>query len=132
MLRAATKQVYAIRVMSPFKALDDIEWVLNQADKIEDLRNDALHSPVILLGTKAKARPAPNHYFGHVRARKLSERDFIAEFRRFRATATKLRDFVGRLDLALLNYPNGSWPSRPSLPTRSENKGPRNRRRIAP
>jgi hypothetical protein len=114
-LLAAAERVYSNRQEYPH-ALDDIKWILSEATKIEDFRNDALHSPVILLGTKRKSRPVPSYYFGHVRATRLKDKDFIREFRKFRNDATKLRDFAAHLTYILLpSEKPASWPRRPKL-----------------
>ena len=119
MLRAAAQAAYANS--STAKALEDIEWILSEANKIEDLRNDALHSPVILFGNKTKQDPVPADHFGHIRAKKLSEKDFLKEFRRFRDTATTLRDFAAKIDMAIA-APHRGWPKTPRLPIRGETR----------
>jgi hypothetical protein len=120
MLQAAIDARYANK-LAPQKPREEIEWILKEANKIEDLRNDALHSPLILLGTKQKSRVIPSHHFGHARAAKLNKLDMLREFRWFRGTATALRDYAGRIEYAL-DHPENAWPDRPRLPSRGAHK----------
>ena len=53
MLRAAAKAAlpyYRIETRYP-TALADVDWLIVEAGKLEDVRNDAIHSPLLLLGS---------------------------------------------------------------------------------
>ncbi|MFZ0845261.1 MAG: hypothetical protein WAM62_05660, partial [Pseudolabrys sp.] len=121
MLRAAINSRYANKLLTPQKPREEIEWILNEATKIEDRRNDALHSPLILLGTKKKSRVVPSYHFGHTRAERLNKVDILREFRWFRDTATALRDYAGKIEGALSRL-DTAWPDRPQLPNRGDHK----------
>ena len=132
-------------------AADDIKWLIGEAEKLEDTRNDAIHSPLLtfppLSGGGPDQAPAlarqiiPDFGLGNPRARKLAEKDLLAEFRWCRDTAIVLRDYCDRVADALLGPPK-SWPQRPRLPARqrpsshashqTHPKAPRRRPRSSP
>jgi hypothetical protein len=97
---------------------EEIKWICDRTDRIEDLRNDALHSPLwgIVVSTE-KPSIQPVSGLGHVRAGKLQGKDLLVEFNRCRATATALRDYATKLDFAVCR--NRSFPGRPVLPVRT-------------
>lgn len=128
----------------------DIGWILDQADKIEDIRNNAVHTPLIdnfnefdispLVPSSdvrrkykwAGARVIPNILMSNRRAVRVAEKhkddDLIAELRWARDASVVLRDFTLRIFWALL-YEPAPWPRRPSLPNRGQNK---TRRKLRP
>jgi hypothetical protein len=96
----------------------EIKWICDRTDTIEDLRNDALHSPLWgIVVAKKKPSIQPVSGLGHVRAAKLQGKDLLVEFNWCRATAIALRDYATKLDLAFCR--NEPLPSRPVLPVRA-------------
>jgi hypothetical protein len=112
----------------PTRFMDDIKWICGRADALEDLRNDALHSP--LVGHQwhpDNVEIAPRRGLGHIRAQKLGEKDLLAEFRYCRDAAIALSSFAERMDRALSDY-SEPWPDRPVWPTRRETNTTKPRR----
>jgi hypothetical protein len=103
----------------------DVKWMLKTADKIEDARNDAIHSPLFAVDhslygmTSTSNEPiAPAWWLFNPRAAKLSQRqNLLHEFRYCRDAAIVLSDYVRGIDHALINAQR-PWPDRPRLPTR--------------
>ena len=127
---------------------EDIRWILDQADKVEDFRNNAVHSPLIhaaveyditpmtwLLGRPRKKHDiAPNILMQNRRALRIAQKkanDEFGELRWARDASIVLRDFALRIYWALL-YEHAPWPRRPSLPNLGRRKSRPNRRRPAP
>jgi hypothetical protein len=80
--------------------VDKIKWICGQANTLEDLRNDSLHSQLIARGQQV----APMSGLGHIRAGKLQGKaDLLAEFRRCRDGAKRLTEYVRAIDDALAN-----------------------------
>jgi hypothetical protein len=107
-------------------AAADVAWIFSEANKLEDDRNNAVHSPLILhpqgalslrLGMPSRARVMPATVLENSRALNLAEKDLLAEFRRCRDAALILRNYCRRADWALCHEPQ-SWPQRPRLPPR--------------
>ena len=99
---------------------ESVEFICNEATKIEDFRNDALHSPLFA----SKGGPVtPMTGLGHIRAKKLScGPELLGEFRWFRDRATILRNFTMEIDHALASGVGQPWPKMPKLPPRPTKK----------
>lgn len=97
----------------------EVEWLNGQAWKIEQARDDALHSP---LWRDADNIVRPVSGLGHTRAQKLAaaKRGLLAEFRWCRDAANTLTNYVTDLDAALAG--SKPWPDRPSLPNRGDRR----------
>jgi hypothetical protein len=110
----------AINYNIPSKLRDEMLWVLDQATRIEDLRNDLLHSPVLLGDDK---KPFAWHHLGNYRAKKLAGKDLLREARLFYDHVIILREYTEKLHEAYRRQ--GSevrLPRRPSLPSRGASK----------
>jgi hypothetical protein len=119
---------------------DDLLYVLGQCETIEEARNNAVHSP-LLLGTfgplsagltgqwerVGKPYVFPDLLLSHPRARKLSsKKDLLAEFRWCRNATLVLRNYIVLIDHAMdARGRGGPWPDKPSLPNRGEKKTPK-------
>lgn len=102
----------------PPRIIDDLKWLCGRADALEDLRNDALHSPLWAQPRGPdQAYVGPMIGLGHVRAQKLVNKDLLKEFRWCRDAAILLADFAYEID-ASLSDPFRSWPKRPDWPVR--------------
>ena len=106
-------------------ATQDIKWLIKEADKLEDARNDAIHSPLFSVahsfyGSIAGAGPiAPAWWLFNPRALKLRERsDLLGEFRYCRDAAITLSEYAQEIDGALVSR-RRAWPGRPRLPNRT-------------
>jgi hypothetical protein len=122
------------------KLAEEVTWILQRADSLEDARNDAVHSPLLLLGSTKVTQAIfgdmviPDLMHGNPRSMKLARKDLLIEFRWCRDTSLVLRDFAsqtsGSLALGVAVFP---WPDRPSLPNRGLKKTPRSAQsRLAP
>jgi hypothetical protein len=94
---------------------------LKEADKLEDARNDAIHSPLFyspnsLYGDMTrKEKVAPSTWLFNPRAVKLSEREsLLTEFRYCRDRAIELSDYVRAINSAVVN-PHLPWPGKLKL-----------------
>ena len=116
MLAAATESTTRGALPLTFQA--DVKWLCGRVDALEDLRNDALHSPywAFVRGFNDIV-VMPNINLGHVRAKKLLAKNLLAEFRGCRDSAILLSRFAWQMDCALSDYTQ-PWPDRPALPNR--------------
>lgn len=110
-------------------------WLLSEADKLEDTRNNAVHSPVQLTFGKAMARhfvlyqyATPNISLRHPRAQRLLGKDLLSEYRWARDATLILRDYAVSAHAAIQGS-RTSWPSKPRLPAREPRNGPRGQHR---
>jgi len=105
----------------PPKFAKDIIWLCGQADKVEDARNNAIHSPLWLdvLGNKKVILPRTS--LGNKRAQKLSGKNLLEEFRWCRDYSILLSVFASAIDAALSDL-ELSWPERPQQPNRGDPK----------
>ena len=111
----------------------DITWLLGQIDKVEDSRNDAIHSPLTFYDSAneleiGKVRPSVS--FENRRALRLVDKDLLSEFRWCRDMSLTLRNFTDDIWISLAA--RDAWPGRPALPNRGQRKTPRSRQRPAP
>lgn len=104
----------------------DALWLLKEAGKLADARNDAVHSPLYEvdkslygMGNTPGVKVAPAWWLSNPRALNLSKHtDLLAEFRYCHDTAIVLSDYGQALNNALVNR-GQPWPRRPTMPTRS-------------
>ena len=116
--------------------LEDIKWILSETDKIEEIRNNAVHAPL-----KMDLRPgvtvdhflhgkafvvAPNVEMKNIRELRLLQKHpgqitLLKEVRWARDASALLRDFTQRIVWALTDDEH-PWPRRPSLPNRGQKK----------
>jgi hypothetical protein len=106
--------------------VEDVTWLINRAESLEDARNDAIHSPLFavnksLYGMQYETpieKIAPARWLFNPRAIGLAKRkNLLGEFRYCRDTAITLADYAQLIERALIN-PGRPWPDRPSLPSR--------------
>jgi len=107
----------------------EINWLLAEAEKLENDRNNIIHSPLFLVrggGIAAgyTGQAALPHTLGrNIRALNLSEkRDLLSYFRGCRNAALMLRDFTHHLKRAI-SASGAPWPRRPVLPDREQKTG---------
>jgi hypothetical protein len=105
--------------------VDDVKWLLGEAGKLEDLRNDAIHSPLFFSQNwlSGSAKVVPASWQLNPRALSLGKRaDLLGAFRYCRDTALILSDFAREIETALVNR-GAPWPGRPQLPNRGDGHG---------
>jgi len=99
----------------------DIRWLLAEADKLSDARNDVIHSPLVSRSnvvdpSNIKIQVASRM---HPRAKKLGMKDILPEMRRCRDTAIILRDYCLKMDGSLnFGAQEWPWPEKPRLLSR--------------
>jgi len=96
---------------------DDVEWLCDRIDRLEDTRNNVAHSPFWGTGSFGQVFIAPLTGLGHVRAKKLEGKNILAELEWCRDATITLRNFAMEMDYAMSDYKR-TWPDRPKLPTR--------------
>jgi hypothetical protein len=132
MLRAAIEATTPRQLSYHPKMVEDMIWIINKADELENKRNDAVHSPLLLFGKGALAPRypplvMPDALLDNRRAINLGQKDLLVEFRWCRNATLVLRDFAYAVDRGLTTS-GAPWPRRPSLPNRSAKKTPRSPR----
>jgi hypothetical protein len=101
---------------------DDIKWLCDRTEDFENIRNDAVHSPLFLAGSWTPfgipaTRVFPNDLLQNTRAARLIGKDLLAEFSWCYSSVIVLRDFAAFLDRAL-TAEGAAWPDRLALPAR--------------
>jgi hypothetical protein len=103
------------------KAKDDLNWLLEKANKVAEQRNNAIHAPmaVAIGGRQIELVPVAHH--GNPRAYKLVGKDIITEFEWYEQCADTLTRFArsARTAIASDAVP---WPDRPQLPVLQQKK----------
>jgi len=109
--------------------------LLKKVTKLEDMRNNIIHSPLSLL-TDSELMPPQlrNTVIANslsARGARLAGKDLIKEFRGYRDAVIVLRDHADTIQSTLywhsrVPLPSGTWPRRPSLPNRGQKKSRRN------
>lgn len=108
----------------------EILWLLRKVESVEEVRNNAIHSPLMstieeasLNAIKWPRRVHAFTWFGHRRARKLAKTlDLLMTFVWCRDTALTLRDYAAEIESHLTGA-QSSLPERPVLPNRGQKKG---------
>ncbi len=122
------------------KLVEEITWILDSANKLEDWRDNSAHTPLkdtyvgdilnsadilsvhdILLLQKQVVVPQTG--FANPRALKIekNERDLLVESRYARDRILMLRDYAIAIEFAW-SAPPVPWPDRPALPERRPNR----------
>jgi hypothetical protein len=94
-------------------------WLITEVGKLEDRRNDILHSPLISIKMlEGHNKIFPNTFAKNPRAKKLREaRDLLEEIKSALKNAILLADFADALTIVFLNPQQLPYtlPCRPSL-----------------
>ena len=126
MLKAITDSKAIDNVLNE-KAKAEILWILSRATALEDMRNNAIHSPVSQSGDKPVEAA---HQSGHIRARSLANKDMLKELDYFYQTVITLRTYAFEIFSAIQTrhstFPT-AWPERPKLPNRGGSSEPKPR-----
>jgi len=115
-----------LRAVAPYtlrrrkRALEDVNWLLCKVDAVADRRNTAIHAPLFFAidstGSGEAGEMLPFAYNGNPRARRLINKDLLAEFRWYAETARKLGGFALFLSFHIHDRRRQPWPERPELP----------------
>lgn len=115
---------------------DEVVWLLHQVDELEEVRNNTIHSPLLLFTPDLErdgaephwGRVMPDALLGNPRAKKLiGKSDLLNEFRWCRDTARALSIYSVHMGFSLFD-PSQPWPKRPRLPNRGQRKSRRGQR----
>jgi hypothetical protein len=115
----------------------EFEWLLNQADELEDVRNNAVHAPLMQYErelewpddtSRIPGTVYPNIHLQNPRAKRLAKKDLLSEYRWCRDVAQVLALYSYDLVRAYA-HKEIVWPNRPRLPTRKMRSGRRDQRR---
>ena len=138
MLRKAISKLPDSEKAGRDKLVDEVTWILDQANKLEGLRDDSAHTPlhspmppIGILFPLSKDDPGsalfppvfPDTAFQNPRAVRVDRetQDILAGYRFARERITVLRDYVIAIDYAWTNS-RLLWPDRPWLPERHRRK----------
>ena len=96
----------------------ELKWIQSETTKLEELRNNAIHSPLL---EEPKGQIIAWHQLGNKRAKGLAGKNLLKEFHRFYETILVWREYAATLERIMwaVNVP---LPARPQLP----NKGQKN------
>ncbi|HEX3675731.1 MAG TPA: hypothetical protein VHU87_15785 [Rhizomicrobium sp.] len=119
------------------RAEKDLDWLLRELNKLEDIRNNAIHAPLKSFDDPVwrvfEKRPegiAPNDLHGNRRALQMMNKDLLKEYRYCRNASLILREFADAIQYAWgYTEIDPSWPERPQLPNRGQKNGRPNPRR---
>jgi len=139
-LRVAVENLGAAAIGERTKLAKEIEWILDNAQKLETDRDNSAHTPVhfnfpneVTLAELITARGrtellgtpvvTPQTLFGNTRAQRLKtpDRNLLADHRYARNRILILRDYAMALDHAWANK-HAAWPDRPALPNRTPSR----------
>lgn len=129
MLRAVAKNPTTKELESFPRLGEDIDWLISDVNVHSGARNDAIHSPLILVSGKNPLstlegrafRIMPQYMGGNKMARRLLERELLADFRWCRDRTLVYRDFLAYVNRSLASA-SAPWPRRPSPPDRPPKK----------
>ena len=133
MLKAAIEEIPPSEIGSRTKIVEEIKWILTNTNKLEGLRDDAVHTPLyfwpkpgveISVGGEPVKRMVQGYEtFGNRRAQRINESksNFLADLRHGYNRLVILRDYAFALDIAWSNE-RLPWPDRPQLPNPSPKK----------
>ena len=96
----------------------ELKWVLTEATKLEELRNNAVHAPLL---EESNGKVIAWHQLGNRRAKGLAGKELLKEFNWFYDTILVLREYAAVLERIMWNA-NESLPPRPKLPNKSTRK----------
>jgi hypothetical protein len=94
----------------------EIGWILERATSLEDLRNDAIHAPLL---EETDGKVYAWYQLGNTRAKKLAKKDLLNEFGWFYDTIIVLREYAAKLERIMWNS-SEPVPVRPDLPNRAK------------
>lgn len=110
--------------------IEAVQWILKETDKLEEIRNNAIHTPFQwgppYIGDQPRGRKAvrPNLFLGHSRAKKLSKLSFTKKITDeliwgYEATLT-LRNYALMIESFLVSGGKEALPGTLQLPNRGQ------------
>jgi hypothetical protein len=104
------------------RLVSDVNWLIEKVNGLSVSRNDAIHSPLILItagksilhwALRGPDYVAPDTAGGNEKALRLEKKELLAEFNRCYRLTLSYRDYTMKLNWAL--YRRHPWPDRPFL-----------------
>jgi hypothetical protein len=108
------------------KAREDLLWLLGEANKLAEDRNDAIHAPIAIetdvpAATSEVVASMSAYHYGQPQARRLLGKNLITEFEWCERRAAALTLFTAAIYEAFVDEQR-LWPKRPRLPTRGQKR----------
>lgn len=113
MLKSAVNATGDKRLEGNIERIKDIEWIINEADKVADRRSNAIHGPCSISLGRGGLTISPAYFYGNPRAKKLIEKDILTEFRWCESASDTLSRFTKDVERALVV--GSAWPERPAV-----------------
>jgi hypothetical protein len=134
LLRATVEYLTADEEARFPKMRESVIWIADEAQRLEDARNNTVHLPLVLLRGGALTQAARERGIkvpdvmvhtlnNHPRAKRMLQKNLLGEFRRCRAKILALRDFTYNVDRALCAA-HAPWPDIPGSPNPRAKSGP--------
>jgi hypothetical protein len=104
------------------RAKDDISYLLSEVQSLQDKRNDAIHSPYMMVHGLKDATGIPQWTFepwsfhGNTRATKLKDKNLLEELAWYSEWARTMLRFAWSLHSAVMTIGAVPWPERPKRP----------------
>jgi len=138
MLRAAIEGIHPDRWPERPKAKEDLRWLITEASKLADHRNNAIHTPVAVwlggapgdevpaagVGQRSLLGIGPVAFRGHPRAQRMTGKRLLDEFDWCEQWTVALSRFAQGVEIALGFGPPHPWPAKPRRPTHGQKNTP--------
>jgi hypothetical protein len=102
------------------QAEDSLKWLIGEAQKLADRRNDAIHAPFrvgIQVFNDFKIIVEPDTGHENPRAKKLEGKDVLSELKFYRASSDTLLEYSTAISRSF--FLDAPWPQKPTMPTLS-------------
>ena len=104
---------------------NEIKWLLDEANKLSDKRNNAIHAPLAVAKNShtLQLRVVPHTFANHPQAIRLKDKDVLAEFSTYRAQSKILKQHAKSIYFYIRRKEKFPLPQRPKLPTAGSKPG---------
>jgi hypothetical protein len=109
------------------QARQDVEWALDEANRIAERRNRAIHAPCSVAVGVEDFEIVPWAFSGNRLAKKLVGKDVLQEFKWYEESAKTLKQYIREAHVVLFNG-RTPWPDKPQMP----NPPPKNTAEVHP
>jgi hypothetical protein len=113
MLRSVVETLSTLKFGA--RVREDVLWLLSEANKLADKRNDALHSPYMFMASPTSEPVMASYLFDNPRALKFRGKELLKELVCYRKSADVLTEFASKIVLSIDSGSTG-WPERPAMP----------------
>jgi hypothetical protein len=130
MLKAAFRELSANEIRLNPMATDEFTWLFKEIDRLEQMRNQAIHSPLrsfdhpiwrVFPETDRPEGIAPDDLTGNRLAEELKGKNLLTHYRATRDDILALRDYADAIEEAwhFGGFKRKAWPRRPTRADRS-------------